>query len=139
MTNAVHTDLHGEPAGSITFASTTQPIQTDQSHPTYRINRHLSHTEKSLFPVPISQAWLRTSTGSGTSRLAAPTRRQKDVDHTVDPLIVTAFAASSITTFPFHTKYSSQAWEMGTGNNPVSVCERCLMHRVNMIRCRFST
>jgi hypothetical protein len=45
-------------------------------------------------------------------------------------LIVAAFAASSTTTFPFHAKYSSQAWEMGTGNNPVSVCERCLMQHL---------
>jgi hypothetical protein len=80
----------------------------------------------SQFPFP--RLGFSPSTGSGASRLAAPTRRQKDVDHAVDPLIVTAFAASSTTAFPFHTKYSSQAWEMGTGNNPVSVCERCLFN-----------
>jgi hypothetical protein len=63
------------------------------------------------------------STGSGASRLDA-TRRQKDADRAVDPLIV---AASSTTTFLFHAKYSSQAWEMGTGNKLFSVCERCLI------------
>jgi hypothetical protein len=79
----------------------------------------------SQFPFP--RLGFSMSTGSGASQLATPTRRQKDVDHTVDPLIVAAFAASSTTTFPFHTKYSSQAWGMGTGNNPVSARERWLL------------
>jgi hypothetical protein len=63
------------------------------------------------------------STGSGASRLAAPIRRHNDADRAVDPLIV---AAASTTTFPFHAKYNSQAWEMGTGNKLFSVCQRCL-------------
>jgi hypothetical protein len=79
----------------------------------------------SQFPFP--RLGFSTSTGSGASRLAAPTRRQKDVDHIVDPLIVAEFAESSTTTFPFHAKYSSQAWEMGNGNNHILVCERCLI------------
>jgi hypothetical protein len=67
-----------------------------------------------------------TSTGSGASQLAATIRRHNDADRAVDPLIV---AAASTTTFPIHAKYNSQAWEMGTGNKPFSVCKRCLISR----------
>jgi hypothetical protein len=67
----------------------------------------------SQFPFP--RLGFSTSTGSGASRLAAPIRRHNDADWAVDPLIV---AAASTTTLPFHAKYNSQAWEMGTGNKP---------------------
>jgi hypothetical protein len=62
----------------------------------------------SQFPFP--RLGFGASTGSGASRLAAPTRRQNDADRAGSPLIV---AASSTTTFLFHANYSSQAWEMG--------------------------
>jgi hypothetical protein len=75
----------------------------------------------SQFPFP--RLGFSTSTGSGASRLAAPIRRHNDADWAVDPLIV---AAASTTTLPFHAKYNSQAWEMGTGNKPFR-CQRCLL------------
>jgi hypothetical protein len=76
----------------------------------------------SQFPFP--RLGFGTCTGSGASRLTAPIRRHHDADRAVNPLIV---AAASTTTFPFHAKYNSQAWEMGTENKPFSVCQRCLL------------